>query len=98
MKTATICILLMLLFQMCSPAVMGLATEGKIIKVEPDRVFVLFEEQMGKPGRFTGSWFYFPGLGLIDEHDYYVKVSLVKKHTAPGRSGMVIHIPNPAQP
>jgi|GEM_PF-2069913 len=77
----SITLLIMVMFQNCAPAVMGLSTEGKILKSHEERIYVLFEEKLGKPGQYTGGWFYFPGLGIIDEHAYYVQVSLVQKDT-----------------
>ena len=92
MKTTAL-FAIMLLFQMCSPGVMGLSTEGRIIKSEEDRVFVLFEEQIGDPGKFTGSWFYFPGLGVINERDYYIEVRLVKIDSPTVRPQAVTRFP-----
>ena len=68
-------------FQSCAPAVVGLSTEAKILKSEPDRIYALFEEEMGKPGHYTGGWFHFPGLPQIPEHEYYLQVILVKRDT-----------------
>jgi len=74
-------ILMAVVCQSCAPAVMGLSTEAKILKSEPGRVYGLFEEEMGKPGHYTGGWLHFPGLPELPEHEYYLQVILVKRYT-----------------
>ena len=69
---------LAMLFQVCSPKVTGLSTNGTILKSEEDRVFVLFEEELGDPGYFTGGWFYFPGKGIVKKENYKIEVHLIK--------------------
>jgi len=66
----------LILFQDCAPAVKGLSTEGTIIATENDRVYTLFEDVLGNPGEFTGSWFYFPGVGIVNKANYRIKVIL----------------------
>lgn len=68
---------IMLLFSSCT-TVRGLDTQGTIIKAEPDRVFVLFEDAMGKPGTYSGNWFHIPGAGMIDITKSYVKVHIIQ--------------------
>lgn len=68
-------------FQSCAPAVVGLSTKAALLKSEPNRVYGLFEEDMGKPGYYTGGWFHFPGLPELPEHEYYLQVILVKRDT-----------------
>lgn len=77
----SIAILMAVVFQSCAPAVVGLSTKADILKSEPNRVYGLFEEEMGKPGHYTGSWFHFPGLPELPEHEYYLQVILVKRDT-----------------
>jgi len=65
-----------LVFSSCSPQIRGLHTEGHIIKAEPDRIFVLFEDAMGRPGHYSGNWFYVPGASYLNIEAYKVKVEL----------------------
>lgn len=54
----------------------GLETSGQIVKTDQDRVLVVFEDKMGKPGWFATQWFYFPGVGIVSKEQYRVKVIL----------------------
>lgn len=67
---------LLLLLISCSPRIQALHTEGIIIKSEEDRVFVLFEDALGKPGNYSGNWFYVPGVGIVDRERYKILVTL----------------------
>jgi len=67
---------ILLIVMSCSPEIRGLHTEGHILKAEPDRIFVLFEDAMGKPGHYSGNWFYVPGATHLNIDHYTVQVNL----------------------
>ena len=69
-------LIILLLLSSCSPRITALRTEGIIIHSEEDRVFVLFEDALGKPGNYSGNWFYVPGVGIVDRERYKILVTL----------------------
>lgn len=69
-------LIFLLLLSSCSPRITALRTEGIIIHSEEDRVFVLFEDALGKPGNYSGNWFYVPGVGIVDRERYKILVTL----------------------
>ncbi|HLU89224.1 MAG TPA: hypothetical protein VKZ51_05280 [Cyclobacteriaceae bacterium] len=71
-----VCLAMVCQIQACAPEVRGLSTEGTIIATENDRVYTLFEDVLGNTGSFTGGWFYFPGVGIVNKSDYKIKVIL----------------------
>jgi hypothetical protein len=62
----------------CASFPSALLTEGQIIAVDEDRVFVIFRDY-DKLDRHTGGWFYLPGLGVLDKDQYKVKLVITPK-------------------
>lgn len=75
---ASIVIILMLLFA-CSPKPYALLTEAIPMRQDGDRVLAVFQSVHGSPERYHAQWFYFPGFGLIDPHQYRIRVILERR-------------------
>lgn len=64
----------------CGPKPYALLPEGVPMKQEGDRVLGVFQSLHGSPERYHAQWFYFPGMGLIDPHDYRIRVVLERRN------------------
>ncbi|PRY90619.1 hypothetical protein [Mongoliibacter ruber] len=69
-------LLLFMAMRCGTPKVLGLKTEGIILKAEPDRVFILFEDALGEPGTYSGQWYYVPGEGIVNKEKFKAILTL----------------------
>lgn len=64
----------------CAPKPYALLPEAIPMKQQGDRVLGVFQSLQGSPERYHAQWFYFPGQGLIDPHQYRIRVILERRH------------------
>lgn len=58
----------------------ALNPDGVPLRQDGDRILTVFPEYGGDPNRFHATWFYFPGMSLIDPHTYRIRVILERKY------------------
>lgn len=63
----------------CSPKSYALIPEAIPMKQDGDRILAVFQSTTGKPDRYHAQWFYLPGHGLIDPHNYRIRVILERR-------------------
>lgn len=72
-------LILIFLCASCTQKPYALAPVGVPIKQQGDRVLTLFEEHSGSQVKYHATWFYFPGMYIINPHDYQIRVILERR-------------------
>lgn len=63
----------------CGPKTYALLPEAIPLHQDGDRVLAIFQDKRDNPNYFHAQWFYFPGMQLVNPHDYQIRVILERR-------------------